>query len=127
MTGYTATAGRWACGREGCGRQLGHDATGRLIHVMDDGGYVYVPHSPRLRQEDVHEAHHDLIDMRRKAMKGIPNVRGGQTRYRRREAWKRYVGTLRGHLQGDHHGRRYLPPLANEDELEALHAELHQK
>lgn len=73
-----------------------------------------------------HEQHHALIAERTAAYRAMPR-RSGIDRQRRREAGKRAVTTLRGHLSGEHGYRHTVGPPPSLEELEALHDRMHRE
>lgn len=71
-----------------------------------------------------HGHHHELIAERLAAFQRAPR-RSGLDRIRRREAGKRAVWTMTGHLRCCH-GHRSLPQFATYDELVAIHEHDHE-
>ena len=74
---------------------------------------------------DMHANHHRLIEERVAKWQALPR-RTGIDRIRSREAGKRALWTLRGHLSYPH-GQRGLPIKASIKSLTKLHEELHKK
>jgi hypothetical protein len=66
-----------------------------------------------------HDNHHRLIDERRAAHE----TRSSGEKLRKREAVKRYIGTLKGHLACCHDV--HFGPFVELHELEARHREMH--
>lgn len=75
-------------------------------------------------QQARHERQHELLAARREAFLSLP-MRSERERLRRREAYKRYVWSLIGHLRQMHGERDKVLALRAYAVLESRHDRLH--